>query len=354
MVPALALFALAGPAQAQSPPCYMAFVHGSGENLFDEAGGESSAAIERYWQADGRIDTSFMTGMAHAGCVTWRIGYDGNQQWWSDRAAGRVASSLHDFIDKYQIPDGALTLVGHSMGGLVVRYVVNSGTPAAPYYNEYMVIDPRMDYDLVRRKTARIITVQAPHVGTQSADALFGHADHNVTNGGANVIKVLGWRGITNATGVMTRSYMEAAGALGGEMGDEAREVPLYTVSGFDTGVGSGTGMDDDGKLDLAWILLCYKRGAANSWGAACRWDVWNFQATFGDGLVEQRSGHGLWLRGNANGAVGISGARQPWLDVVHNHNHGRYNAHAAEIRDLLSHSSTVERLGSYVGSHLP
>jgi hypothetical protein len=347
----------AGEAAAASSPCYVAFVHGSGDDFHDLSSGppavESPTAIDQYWMANGHADTSFVSA-AGAGCAIWRVGYDGNQQWWSDRAAGKVASSLHDFIDQFAIPDGALTIIGHSMGGVVVRYLINSGTPGAPYYNEYVGWDPRMDYDLVRRKTGRIITVQSPHTGTQSTDALFGRADHAVTNAGADIIKVMGWRGITNATGVMTRPYMEAAGAPGGELGDEGRAVPLYTVAGFDSGDASGTGMDDDDKLDLAWVLLCYKRGASNSWGAACRWDVWNFEPVSGDGLVERASAHGQWLRGSANGSPSIFGARQPWLDIVQNHNQGRYNLLSGLITNLVDRTSVVDRPGSYIAAHAP
>jgi hypothetical protein len=336
--------------------CFLAFVHGSGESLHDgPQGPQGSDAINRYWSSDGSVANSLIQGMANtSACFIWRVGYDGNQQWWSDRAAGKVAASLHDFIDAFDIPDGALTVIGHSMGGLVVRYLVNNGSPGAPYYNEYQWMNERMDYDLVRRKTGRILALQAPLTGTQSADALFGRADHAVTNAGADVIKSLGWRGITNATGVMTRPYMEAAGSPGGEMGDEGREVTLYTVSGYALEDGSATGMDDDDKLEKAWVLLCYKRGALNSWGAACRWDVWNFESTAGDGLVEQASSHGKWLRGNPTGTGGILGARRTWLDVLHNHNHGRYERLAAEIRDRISGQTQTGRMGSYMGSHLP
>jgi hypothetical protein len=346
--------ALAGRAHAT---CYVAFVHGSGDDFHDLPEGPPSAgpasALDRYWMADGHAETSFVAA-AGAGCVIWRVGYDGNQQWWSDRAAGKVASSLHDFIDRYGIPDGTLTIIGHSMGGVVARYVINSGSPYAPYYNEYASRNPRMDYDLVRRKAGRLITVQAPHTGTQSADALFGRADHAVTNTGASVIKVMGWREITNATGAMTRPYMEAAGAPGGEMGDEGRAIPMFTVAGYDSGDDSGAGMDDDGKLDTAWALLCYKRGAANTWGAACRWDVWNFDPVAGDGLVERASAHGSWLRGSANGAANVFGARQPWLDVVHNHNQGRYNLLGGHVTNLVDGSAGSDRLGSYVAHHWP
>ena len=338
--------------------CYMAFVHGSGDNFHDEDPA-TSPAIARYWSSDGSDWASFAYYAARQwagaeGCVVWKVGYDGNQQWWSDRAAGKVAASLHDFIERYDIPDGRLILVGHSMGGLVVRYVVNNGMPGAPFYNEYSWLNARMDYDLVRRKTGQIFAVQAPHTGAQASDALFGHADHRLTNTGADVIKLLGWREATNATGVMTRSYMEAAGAPGGEMGDEGRQVVMYTIAGIETGDGSGTGMDADGKLDLAWVLLCYKRGAANSWGAGCRWDVWNFSSTPGDGLVEKTSSHGLWMRGQGSGATAIYGARQPWLDVVHNHNHGRFDVHYARIVDHVRGTSSDYYLGSYVGGYPP
>ncbi|HEY0713475.1 MAG TPA: hypothetical protein VGF45_12430, partial [Polyangia bacterium] len=260
----------------------------------------------------------------------------------------------HDFLTAHALPDGALTLIGHSMGGLVVRYVVNSGSPAAPYYNEYAWLDPRMDYDLVRRKTGRVIAVQAPLTGAQSADAVFGRADHAITNRGADVIKALGWRQATPATAVMTRGYLEAAGTLGGEMGDIGRMTPLDSIAGIEAAGGSGTGMSDDEKLELSWTLLCYRRGGANSWGAACQWDVWNFQTIAGDGLVERSSSHGLWQRSSPNGTPAILGARRAWLDVIHNHNQGRYNLLAAEIRDLITGRATVDRLGSFLGAQLP
>jgi hypothetical protein len=286
------------------------------------------------------------------------VGYDGDQTWWHARAAGRVAGSLHDFIDKYNIPDGKLVIVTHSMGGVVARYVINSGMPQAPYYNEYTWLDPRMDYDLVRRKTAYLITLQAPHTGTQAADSLYGDADHGLSNGGGNIAKLFNIKDPTPATSTMTRAYMEAAGALGGEMADEGRLINIYTVSGGSTEDESGTNTDTDDDLSLAWVMLCYKRGAANSWGAACQWDVWNFETIPGDGLVERRSGHGQWLRpggsGGPNGAPLISGALQPWLDITHNHNHGRWDDLIAPIVDYVTIKMGQHYLGQYVGANRP
>ena len=338
--------------------CYMAFIHGSGDKFHDEDP-TSSDAIARYWSADGTDGGSFVYYAAKLwagdqGCVSLRVGYDGEAQWWHQRAAGKVAATLNDFIKRHSIADGGLVLVGHSMGGVLARYVVNNGMPHSPFYNEYAGSDPRMDYDLVRRKTSYIISVQSPHTGTQAADALYGDADDGFTSAGAAVINLFNLHDKTPASAVLTRGYMEAAGAPGGEMGDQGRTVNMYTIGGTDTGDAAGTGMDADGDLDLAWILLCYKKGARNSWGATCRWDFWNFQSTPGDGLVEHKSAHGRWMRRSPNGQATILGAYRPWLDVVHNHNHGRFDVLSAGIVDYLRGARTSYWLGSYLGAHRP
>jgi pimeloyl-ACP methyl ester carboxylesterase len=346
-------------AEAQgSGRCYMAFIHGSGDKFHDEDA-FTSEAIARYWSNDGSDGQSFVYYAARiwAGdkaCLAVRVGYDGNQQWWHERAAGKVAATLNDFIKRHDIPDGKLILVGHSMGGVLARYLVNNGVPHAPFYNEYAGNDARMSYDLVRRKTAHIISVQSPHAGTQAADSLYGQADHRFTRGSAGVVKMFDLHETTAASSVLTRAYMEAAGAPGGEMADEGRAITIYSIGGVDTGDASGVGSDADGDLDLAWILLCYKKGARNSWGALCRWDPWNFRAVAGDGLVETASAHGRWMRASPNGRAQVGGAWQVWLDVVHNHNQGRFDIHSAAITDHLRSTRTTYWLGSYVGSFRP
>ena len=347
--------------KAQAPAagrCYMAFIHGSGDK-FDGEDAFSSEAIGRYWTSDGSTANSFVyyaarTWAGDKGCISVRVGYDGNQQWWHERASGWVAATLHEFVKRHSIPDGGLVLVGHSMGGVVARYIVNNGMPNSPFYNEYAGSDARMDYDLVRRKTAYIIAVQSPHTGTQAADALYGDADNTFTDAGAAVVNLFGLHDKTPASAVLTRDYMEAAGAPGGEMADQGRTVPIYTVAGIDTGEASGLGMDDDDNLDLSWILLCYKKGARNSWGALCQWDFWNFSNTLGDGLVEKASAHGRWMRASPNGRGDADGAWRPWMDVVHNHNQGRYDALSAGISDYVKGVRTTDWLGSYIGSHRP
>jgi hypothetical protein len=352
--------AVSAQARAEAP-CYMAFVHGSGSNHHDD-NPRASPGMDEYWSPGGGDALSFIYQSARRwsadGCVVWRVGYDGDQAWFHPRAAGQVAASLHDFIKLHAIPDGKLVIVGHSMGGVVARYVVNNGMPQAPYYNEHAWRDPRMDYDLVRRKTAHVITLQAPHTGTQAADSLYGDADHGLANGGGIIARLFNIKDPTPATSAMTRAYMEAAGARGGEMADESRSININTVSGISTDDGSGNDTDTDGDLSLAWVMLCYKRGAGNSWGAACQWDAWNFETIAGDGLVERSSGHGQWTRpgkkGGPNGGAVLSGALQPWLDVTHNHNHGRWDDLLAPIVDYLRLTHGSYYLGSYIGAHRP
>ena len=152
------LVLLATPAAAQAAsPCFVAFVHGSGEKFDDQSPAPES--LENYWTPDGSSWNSFTYYAGRQwdqdrGCIIHRVGYDGYAEWWSDRAAGRVAASPNQFIEDNQIGDGQLVIIAHSMGGVVARYLINSGVPGAPYYNEYAWLDPRMAYDLRGRGRA--------------------------------------------------------------------------------------------------------------------------------------------------------------------------------------------------------
>jgi pimeloyl-ACP methyl ester carboxylesterase len=115
-------------------PCFVVFVHGRG----DDRTGWSQAQLETYWapdaDRDGATDHQYsLTAWAaeERGCRVYRAGYDGSAAFWSERAAGRVARDVAAWIDEEGIGPGELVLVGHSMGGLVVRWIVNQGCSAA-------------------------------------------------------------------------------------------------------------------------------------------------------------------------------------------------------------------------------
>jgi hypothetical protein len=319
--------------------CYVALLHGSGPDLHDEDG--RSPAMERYWNPSGDPARSLAArarspDSLDGRCVVTRIGFDGGAPWWHVRAAGRAARALHDFIDAHHVADGELILVGHSMGGLVARYIVNNGAGEAPYYNEFVGVDARMDYDLIRRKTAVIVTVDTPHTGTEAADALQGTADHALANAGVALLMALGVVRDSAANSSLTRAYLEAAGAPAGEMADGGRVVPIYTVAGTSPRPQPGTvPTRADRRLDLAWSMLCQQRGAINLWGLACRWDAWKDPVVPGDGIVTRASAHGLWTRGHPGGPPFIGGAHAPWLDLPENHSQGRYTAQSLNVNDL-------------------
>lgn len=325
-----------------SGPCYVALLHGSGPDLSDRD--PRSAEMERYWNPAGDPARSLAAEATSpervsGRCVTAYVGYDGGVEWWHVRAAGRAARSIGEFIDAHHIPDGGLILIGHSMGGLVARYIVNNGAPEAPYYNEYAGDDARMDYDLVRRKTSFIVTVDAPHTGTEAADALSGDADHAFSNRSVAVLKAVGVARDSAANTSLTRAYMEAAGAPGGEMADEGREVPILTVAGISPAAArAGSPTRADRRLELAWSMLCGQPGALNLWGLACDRLLWNRHPVAGDGIVSRGSAHGFWTRAPPGHQSTIAGAYAAWLDRRENHSEGRYTAQASFLVDLVAH----------------
>lgn len=312
--------------------------------------------MERYWNPARRPELSFAAQAGSPGaiahhCHLLRIGYDGSQPWWHIRAAGRVASVLHDFLSRAAIADGELIIIGHSMGGLVARYIVNNGEPDAPYHNEYVERDPRMDYGLVRRKTRAVITVAAPHVGSEAADALYGGADHAFANVSAAVLLGLGAMRESAANASLTRTYLEAAGRPGGEMADDGRTIPILTVAGTgdwesDDRAASANATRADRRLGWAWSLLCHRRGAVNLWGLLCGQSGREPQERAGDGVVELASAHGRWTRSVGQGGGTIAGPLRSWRDVRENHSQSRTTAQSYElIRALVASAPTPEEM---------
>lgn len=334
--------------------CYVAFVHGRGEDRT----GWSQAQLETYWapdaDGDGASDPRYsLTAWAaeERGCRVFRLGYDGSAAFWSERAAGRVARDLAAWIDAEEIGPGELVLVGHSMGGLVVRWIVNQGVPGSAYFDQ-----GGAPYARVAAVTRDAITIQAPHAGTEVADSLFGEADTWYARRVADVVDLFGIEEGDEAARYMRRVEMEYAGSSGGWMGDAARTIPLRTISGFSTFDGAGNWvrwMNEDYQLALVWGAICHRAHAINAY--VCREDA----GEAGDGLVEELSGAGYLMRDGAfegrqwRAGRPIAGARVDWLRVEHNHHQGRFDWHAAEIRDRSSGTTTRAWLGSYVGDHI-
>ncbi|MBO6933885.1 MAG: proprotein convertase P-domain-containing protein [Deltaproteobacteria bacterium] len=111
--------------------CYVAFVHGRGDDRTEHS---QSQMEDKYWAPEG-LDSATYWAAERKGCVVRRIGYNGARSFFDGGAANVAAQQINDFISDYDIQDGELILIGHSMGTLVTRYILNNGTPNAPLYN---------------------------------------------------------------------------------------------------------------------------------------------------------------------------------------------------------------------------
>jgi hypothetical protein len=357
-------------------PCYVAYVHGSGTDLQyagDHEGfgdwiptnaGEGGGWIEREWTPDRSPADTLVNSFtyyssrqydASRACAVYRVGYNGLEYWWEQGAAGLVSQQLNDFITRYAIPDKRLTIVTHSMGGIVGRWILNNGAENAPFFNY------NGDYATILRKTGALITVEAPHSGTQVADAIYGEADHYISDGEGDIALIFGGQDRSNARDSLRRAYMRDAATW---MGDAGRNVTMFTIGGEAVDDNAGEFMDDDSHLQLAWQAVCYDRGPLNGWGSLCGFPVtaaFTFTPVPGDGLVELYSSKGVlpnlgggW-RGGGSGlplTTFIQGARREWLQLHFNHNQGRYDKHWGNVIDNIEGTSGNAYLGSYIGRH--
>lgn len=352
---------LASP-NAEAAPCYIAYIHGSGEQHQDDTDHEgfdpAAKAIESEWTPDGNNNSfTYYSSKAWAGadsCAIYRIGYDGKRAWNDELVTGQVSAELNDFINEYNIPDNGLIIVTHSMGGVVGRFILDNGTPNSPY--------PDALFTRIAQKTKYMITMQAPHAGTQTADAIYGEADHYFSEAAGAIAHWFAGQDQTPARNSLRRSFMADAADW---MGDEARDKTIYTVGGNSVDDDAGEGMEDDGLLQTAWAGVCYRRAWFNLEGAACsdtcvivpitcQVTGFTFDETAGDGLVELISAHGqLGLGGGWRGpARFMAGAYRKWLDIHDNHNQGRYDKHNAPITDYISGATQSNWPGSYIATY--
>jgi hypothetical protein len=336
--------------------CYLAFVHGSGSNY--DANPEAS--IE-YWRPD-RISWNYRSLPEQAagwppslvylapanGCQMKVIGYNGTQEWWADAAAGSVARQLNAFISLFNIPDGQLIIVTHSMGGLVARYLLNSAEPNSPYF----AAGQHLNLANIKKKTKYVITIQAPHMGSEAADALYWDA----TSFGANVNGILGrifaGQDQTRARSTMTRGYMEDAWSW---MGDAGRTTKIWSIAGFSTWGSESRADTAAGVHDKDSDLNLLSRS------------LFSVEADYfaNDGMVEERSAHGMsilkenkwsWWPPAYNLDYSsrrlVQGAFTTWVSTPLNHNHGRYSDIATGFYDTRSDKKDHRSLGSKIFDH--
>ena len=123
----------------------VAFVHGTGKQ---------TNAYDDYWNPN--FINTVRAGLPNSSMYTV-INCDFDQFMWHEDAAGCLASQLSNFINNKGI--NRLTLVTHSNGGNVVRWILSNPT-----------YDSR--YPTIINKTTKVIAVAPSSAGTPLADAV--------------------------------------------------------------------------------------------------------------------------------------------------------------------------------------
>ena len=330
--------------------CYAAYIHGKLNSI---AGGRSNLAPgsgatdsdrRDYWR-NGASDTFgdfVLWSGINAGCTVLVTGYDGTAGFWDAAASGAVAAQLNQFISQNQIPDGQLILIGHSMGGLVARWIVNNGVGGAAYYNY------NGDYATIARKTKNIISVSGAHLGSPVASAAYGSSD---TICGNFVGTLAGWLGARDdSTYWLTTLQMEYGSASGSWMGDVARSKTLYTMATRRWDSGSN---GVDALLKGAWDCLGYVAHWYQPWKSDVPGDGVVFEAAGAGQFRESGSGtNATWGTKSWSNGQWVQGARRDWVRMNHNHEHSRKDDSSLTVQDNIRGVTGSNYPGSYVRAY--
>jgi pimeloyl-ACP methyl ester carboxylesterase len=297
--------------------CFVVYVHGHSGDL--TPGVASDAERLAYWQGTpDDPDTDFVAASS-GHCLTLVTGYDGRASYFSQVPV--VASQIENFAREHTVPDSSMILIGHSMGGLIIRMLLNNPNNGgvAGY---------------ISQKTSYAITIATPHLGSPGADALQGPTNPCA----APVALGLDLAGSNDpALQSLTTSFLEGVSAPGAAMHDRDRVRMIYTVA--------TTGWNNVTPAPLDLVLM----------GA---WTCMGLATTPGDGLVTAASAAGQYT---TNGSVLtfawtagslIEGPIRPWLTVNLNHLHSCKNDQVATIHDAVNNADATMPLGSYIGAH--
>ncbi len=327
--------------EASQAACYIVYIHGKGA---DQSPGVMTDAQRRgYWSPDGAESSNDFVRYSRGGCTTLVAGYNGAAAFWDDDAAKRVADQINAFITTYNIGDRELRLVGHSMGGLVLRWILNNGVAGSAYYNYHSA-----NYARIVQKTDYAITVATPHLGSEAADAVYGTSDTLCGNFVGWIAGIIGER--NNATMYLRYLNLEYASARGSWFQDAGRTRTIYTMATRTWNQGSSI---SDIGLNAVWDCL----------GNVGHWYLFTSD-TPGDGLVTEKSGMLRYERSGSNTDGGywgyfswskdewVGGSRVDWVRISHNHNHVRYDDTYASYSNQLKGVTGSSWPGSYIGSN--
>ena len=164
------------PAQPFTPPC-MIFVHGkqTNTNTFTDWN-----AARSYWTSGS--DDFIRTATKNFQASYYVIGYNGTQAYWDTQAAGVVASAIVNATEggadgggnrcaQSFANGGTFWIIGHSMAGTIIDYILGNADPSDPNYNA------NGPYDVVAQRVSLAVTLGGTHRGSQGADEVCGNGN---------------------------------------------------------------------------------------------------------------------------------------------------------------------------------
>jgi hypothetical protein len=170
---AAVLLSMAVAPLASAAPCLI-FVHGK---RTDTGTFTDWNQARNYW-VSGSNDF-IRTATKNFATSYYVVGYNGTQAYWDAQAAGEVANEIVAATNG--VPDGGghacattwgnggtFWVIGHSMAGAVVDFILGNSHPTDPNF------DFNGPYDLVGQRLTLAITVAGTHRGSQLADNVCG------------------------------------------------------------------------------------------------------------------------------------------------------------------------------------
>ena len=173
---AMVVTALAAASSAWAQPCLI-FAHGKQTNTNTFTNWTSA---RNYWKNGSRDFVK--TATKNFATSYYVIGYNGTQPYWGAQAAGEVANEIVNATNGGTDGGGnrcALTyaqggtfwVIGHSMAGTIMDYVLGNNDPSDPNFNA------NGPYDVVAQRLGIAITLGGAHRGSQGADAVCGQGN---------------------------------------------------------------------------------------------------------------------------------------------------------------------------------
>lgn len=241
----LGLLALAGEAVAQ--PCLI-FVHGKQTNTNTYTNFNSA---RNYW-VNGSTDF-IRIATKNLATPYYVVGYNGTRPYWEPQAAGEVANEIVNATNggadgggnrcaRSYANGGTFWVIAHSMGAVVMDYILGNNDASDPNYNA------NGPYDQVALRTSMVISVGGAHRGSQGADAVCG-------NGGffCNVIASF-IQSCDDAT-----YWLRSSDDVNVKTYANAPAKTVYLTGGYEAIFGSSACLsgEDDGVVQYASIFAC-------------------------------------------------------------------------------------------------